>query len=469
MREYTLPKIWKARISKYWDRTIPSNYPKSSSEFSLTYDSDKTKSAVNEMEAQLGTEESVVNEFVDEGLFVSNYFGTYNVSGEDGEYTLLSPEKIETNDDILVLHYDEESEGWEKIEDAELVNGYAWGTVDSFSPIAIFTTKKDIEIVEPDFASGSWLVANGNPIKVFTEDDVVKVANLSNGNVVELGEANIVCGGSVDGSKVNTTNIKVIGVDNNKLSFYAGSYCWDNEDEAKGTTNESINITVVDSKIRSITGAGGRTRVENLNITVQNSSVKSHIGCGETWNTKAKKDANDPKTLGLGSAGWCKNAVINFTDGSYCELVFTGGNTGYSYTDSAKIVAKDSKIDYCVCGGSNGRTRTVTAELDNLEGNIFQTVNRGVVNEAKAVISNSTIPNVFVFGDSTDKTVNGTVESVAINMNAGKYGIKLGVQGGKAPILEDIEVVKYVKVSRSADFEISDNDKDILGNKFIIK
>lgn len=467
MYNYTLPKIWAARVQKYWDKIIPSDYPESSSEFNVNL-KDEDKPAVEKMEDELGTEDSAINAFVEEGNYVSNYYGTWDVEGEAGELTLLSPEKIETDGSIIAAHLNGDT--WEQIEDAHLdSDGYAWGTLESFSPIAIFAVKKDIETAVPDFMGGNtWIVANGNPVKVFTEDGVVKVMNMSSGTVLELGDATVVCGGSIDGTKVDSTNVSVIGVENENFNVYAGSYCWNNEDDTITTTNDTIVVNIMDSKIRAVTGAGGRTRVNNLKINVNNSSIKSHIGCGETWNTKAKKDANTSgENLGMSSVAWCKNVEIMFENGSYCELVFTGGNTGYSYTDNSKITVKDSKIDYLVGGGSNGRTRHTEMVVSGLEGNIFQTVNRGLVDEAVASINDSTIPNLFVFGDATDKTVTGVVNSINIDINKGTYGVKLGVQGGAA--VTDVSPVKAVKISRSADYSISDEDKALLGDKFIVK
>lgn len=467
---YTLPKVWQARVPKYWEKFMPVNYPTSSSEFSLKFASEEDKAAVAEFEETLGTEDSPVAEAIGEENFVSGYVGTYDVSGEAGVRTLLSPEKIETEDQVAAFHYNGES--WDLIEDTELVNGYLWGTLEEFSPIAVVIYKKDIEYVEPDFvASGKWIVANGNPVQAYTdpEDGKIKVKNLSSGKVLEYDGCNDLCGGSVDGTKVSTTNISVIGVnDEANFAIYAGSYCWDNEDENITTTNDSINLTVMDSKIRAVTGAGGRVRVNEYNLKFINSSAKSHIATGETWNTKAKKDANKTgNNLGLNSVAWLKQANIIIKDGSYTELLFTGGNTGFTYTDSANLIVKDSKIDWLVCGGSNGRSRYVSADVANLEGNFFQTNNRGPVDYVVAKINDSTIPNLFVFGDATDKSVTGTTGFVSIDIGKGTYEIKLGTQGGEPAT--NVDPVGYVKYSRSANVTISDEDKQLLGQKLIVK
>lgn len=471
---YTLPKIWQQRIPKYWDKYMPANYPKSSSEFSFKFDTAEETAAVQTFEEQLGTEESVVPELIGETNFMSNYFGTYDVKGEAGELTLLSPEKIETDDAIMVLHLEDDE--WKVVEDAQLIDGYVWGTLESFSPVAIISFKRDIEENTTSWTKNdaACIVANGNPIRVYTDDEeAIQVENLASGKKIALGSTNIIIGGSIDGTKVDTTSISVVGVENASLGFYTGSCCYidqENEDDPLIiTTNKSTSIEVIDSKIRAITGQGGRVRNELLNITVKNSSVSSHIACGESYNTKKNKDENsaDGKDLGFGSNGWCKKAVINL-DGASTQLLFTGGNTGYTYTHETELTIKDSKIDYCIGGGSNGKTDDVKMNITGMTSQIFQTNNRGFVGGVSAKIDDSTIDNLFVFGDATDATVTGiTSGPVAIDINKGTYAIKIGTQGGSTAT--DADPVKFVKYSRSADVTVDADTAAILGSKLISK
>ena len=51
-----LPKLLLGRIQKYWDRIMPADYPYSSSEFSLKFDTDEIKAAVEKFENELETE-----------------------------------------------------------------------------------------------------------------------------------------------------------------------------------------------------------------------------------------------------------------------------------------------------------------------------------------------------------------------------------------------------------------------------
>ena len=98
---------------------------------------------------------------------------------------------------------------------------------------------------------------------------------------------------------------------------------------------------------------------------------------------------------------------------------------------------------------------------------IFQTNNRGPVERVKANLNECSVENCFVFGDATDKTVTGTTEHVAIDLNKGSYNLALGTQGGQAA--SDVTPVEYVKYSRSANITISNEDKVLLGTKLISK
>ena len=141
--QYSLPKLWLARIPDIWDRHMPANYPVSSSEFSLSFGDEETRNAVIEMEHNLGTDESIITEeILPENCVMTGYVGTYDVLAESGVETLLSPERVDT-DNVIAMHYavtdGEENGEWVQIEDIEVRDGYVWGTLTDFSPIAIFT------------------------------------------------------------------------------------------------------------------------------------------------------------------------------------------------------------------------------------------------------------------------------------------------------------------------------------------
>ena len=208
--------------------------------------------------------------------------------------------------------------------------------------------------------------------------------------------------------------------------------------------------------------------MKEFNIIASNSNIKSHIGAGESINQKDGKNVNTYDTIGLGSYSWTRNFNV-VLDNSYCELIYAGTNCGYTYVENGiATLTNGSKADWFIAGGSNGKTTnsTLIVEKDSKVG-IMQSTNRGEVSNVVMKANDSTVDNLFIYGDATDKTVNGIVDKVKVDTGAGKYNILLGTQAGKA--VTTVDEVEYVKVSRSADITISDSDKEILGKKFVVK
>ena len=464
---YTLPKIWLGRIQKYWDKMIPADFPKSSSTFSLKFD-EETKPAVSELENTINTEESPIVDMIPENNYVKNYIGVYDVVGTPNKLTLLSPEKVST-DDVIAIHYNKESSAWEKVEDAKVVDGYVWGTLTSFSPVAIVEVKKDIHVVEAnDIIGKNCIVCEGNTTEVTTnEAGKIVVRNKNNSTEIELEDGMYIIGGSVDGSDIEKTSILIKDVEMPALNVFGGSLFY----KANGESCKvgSVNVEFVNSIVRSVTGSSLMVRTESVNIKATNTEFKSHMGLGESWSDKLKKDVNKPDC----------NYASNFTlkqgnielDGSKVELLFIGGNTGYTFTDNATIVAKESQFDYFITGPSNGKLNTVEADINNCDINIFQTVNRGVVESSKSKFVNSRVENLFVGGDATDNTVTGNTRKIKIDVNAGDgdYTVLPGVEGGKLITVDIVDqIVDTVKVSRNTTFNV-DQVVSVLGDKLIIK
>lgn len=470
---YTLPKIWQGRIKKYWDRTIPGDFPASKSKFDLKFDTQDEIDAVNKFEEELGTEESVVNEFMPEGNFLSGYLGIYDVNGPKNEKVLLNPEKVTTNDPFIVLHY--ENEEWKQIEDVELIEGYIWGVVpsdedeDGFSPIAVVFYKKDMEIATLDWFNGDLLVANGNPVRItMTNNNQIIATNTSNGKEINLSEKNIksVVGGTVDGSDVDTTNVSVVGANAETFRFYAGSMYYSDAEDAKSAKVNNANITFIDSRAMIITAGVGMVRTENYNATLNNSYAYA-LASGQATISKLGKDVNGSLDVTLASAQWTKNANIVINDS---EVVwgYTGGNTGYTYTVNANLVATNANITGgFTCGGSNGRSDNVNVVFDNVVATSYISVNRGITDKVNTKIKDSTIDLIAVYSDIDDQATGG-VNSVSLDIDKGTYkSIIVGKNYDK--LATDANNVNYVKISRSADYAISDNDLGILGDKFIVK
>lgn len=471
--EYSLPKIWMGRIQKYWDKIMPSNYPVSSSEFALKFDTVEEKAAVEKLEDTLGTEESVIKELVPEGTVVSSYIGTYNVTGTPDEETLLSPEKV-NSDNILALHYDIESDTWSKVEDAHVVDGYVWGTLESFCPIAIVEYRKDIHKENVDNNEDA-VVCEGNIVKITQKDEsTLLVSSESTGTVIELtvGSKNIpIVGGSYDGSVVESTNVSVVGVTCPKLYIIGGSYFYSDEEGFVPATNKNASVNVIDSTIDSIAGMKGAVRVDNFNYTLKNSTLK-YIGAGNSYVAAKKKDVNK-KDCSFASNAWVKNVKGTIDTTEIATNTFLGGNSGYLYVDSIDVTATNSTFNYFIMGGSNGFTKNCTVDMKNSSAKIYQTTNRGGVGAMDAEFTGCTIDKLFVGGDATDSGVDGTTESIKYEINSADndtYTICLGTEAGKLLTTDDVKnIVKYVKASRSANVTVETDVANVLGDRYVVK
>jgi hypothetical protein len=461
---YTLPKIWMGRIQKYWDKFMPTDFPASASEFSLKFDTPEVKDAVEAMEASLETEDPVIAEFIPENNVLSGYVGTYNVTGEPGVLTLLSPEPVNSNN-IIALHYNAEEDKWEQIEDATVINGYAWGTLDSFSPIALFTYRKDIHIEStvnvPAITNvSSFLVCEGNTVKIYLdENNKVMVSSESTGTVLELTERTIVIGGSADGTPIDKTNIFVKGLKNNSIvnKVIGGSiYIKDGF-----TTVGEVNVTGKDTVIGALTGSYGAVKTMKVNFDLDN-VLLSFFGCGEGYRQIGTINPS------FASRCWAKDVSMNLKD-VRCSLAFLGQNCEYFYVDSTSATVEGGNFDYFILGGSNDGTKDTSAVLNNAKIGIFQTTNRGNVANAKATFAGCSVENLFVGGDATDKSVTGTTGKLRyeINGSEGKYNIVNGTEAGA--LLTNADIVDVIKVSRAADITIDDELKAILGCKYIVK
>lgn len=467
---YMLPKIWMGRVQKYWERVIPSNFPVSDSTFSVKFETKEIADAVAKMEDEISTENSIVKDAIPENTVVTNYVGTYNVESEPGKLTLLSPEKVDS-ENIVAMHYNKESGSWEKVDNIQIIDGYVWGTLESFSPIAIFEYKNDVVLLSEleGIPSGvDILVANGNTINI-TETEDGKVVASTGFKDVEITNPTYVVGGSVDGSPVEKTNVMIHNV--NKSGFIdkiiAGSFFFNLE---KSTTVNSVNLTILNCKgVGCATGSSGSVRTNEANINIIDSEIQ-WIGAGESWNEVFKKDVNKPD-CSFASLAWAKKVTGILKNVVISDLFFMSGNTGYFYVDDVKYMISGSKLPYLICGGSNGKTNTSSVEVIDSDINIFQSVNRGKVVSSAAKFNGCKVKNLFVGGDATDSTVTGTTDKIRIDIGtSGEYNIVNGVDNSLPLDFDKSQkIVDAVKVSRSANINIDNNLLGILGAKYSIK
>ena len=465
-----LPKVYLAVIDKYWYKTVPTDYPASSSEFSLKFD-DNDREAVELMESQLNTEHSIVlPSDVAENCALNNYLGTYNVTGTPGEETLLSPERTSDTDiDVNAYHYNEEINGWEKIEDAHIAeNGYVYGTVNSFSPISIFTVRKDTYfLTKGPYVNKPTFVANGIPIIVSVDDEGKSIVTDGYGKVTEIPINTLVVGGTVDGSDVESTSVSVVG---NPLisAIHAGSEHSSKSDTSAKVKKASVSISNYTLGYIGLTGSYGAVRTEELNITIKNSKI-SFMGTGEsiTANTDANKE--DKENASFSSKAWVKDVNI-LLDNASMQLGYISGNCGYMYNDNTVATVKDCNIDYLLACGSNGHTNKVQVTVEGGTYDYFQTTNRGIVDNVSTKIKDATINHFFPTGDSTDSTVTGIIKKVKLDVTNGSMNLYPGTNGGVVINNQDAKnIVESFKISRNTDVNYMENSDIVFSDIIKIK
>ena len=235
-----LPKLWLQYIQRYWDRKVPEDYPKDTGvKFSTYFESKEVQDAVNEMEKNLVDEEKSIlvtskeeeQKVIKEGQAIDEYIGTYDVSGTPGESVLLSPEKV---DDSIVgavaFHFvkaDDSAEEpkkedkWEVVKDVTVKDGYVYGKLESFSPVAVFTLRrsayccKDQETENKLWNDRKVFVCNGVPCTIKAKDgdnsDGKRIVIDDLGNETEIEKKTVIIGGSIDGTDLESTSLTFIG------------------------------------------------------------------------------------------------------------------------------------------------------------------------------------------------------------------------------------------------------------------
>ena len=445
VRRRLLPKIWLAKIPRYWEKRVPKGYPAGTSEFSLPEVTEE-KVAIEEMEAKIGTEESIVSpDVVPEHEAVGKYLGSYFVEitipvdeeaeeseeekecpkegeatveipedpdapvvevtdadaateepapeEEDTEeevfVTLLSPVKVRDKftTDAVAYRYNDEEQTWDAIDNVEVVDGYVYGTLEESGVVAAFTIRKDSYL---DTSKSMWpadvYVCNGIKNRIYKDEEDRIIAETAYGTKTELTEDTYVVGGSYDGSSVESTDLTVIGV---KLAKVIGGSYYDLDDEHKNHT-KSIRLICKDVEtVYSFTGAGMWNCVDDIYIELDN--------CVD-WQYK-----ENPRIIG----------------GSGCQETFRGGKAANKtmadsekgllanqWVKHSKIVMKNCKIDVVYTAGDNGYCYTKDAEL-YVDGGEYIWFCNGQ--------SNGTVDNVYT------EVKNAHIEYLNDN-NRGHYG-----------------------------------------------
>ena len=523
-----LPKLWLARIQKYWDIKIPTGYPDSSSIFSFA--TGDAKAAVIDMESHLDTEDSIIDpESIPDRQAVGNYLGSYVIECEEGERTLLSPVRVPANavgvlayrlnntdepggtfeDPVVVEEEEEGSVGgitppamveeeeddeptrevaetpaetpketpvtkesaWVKLENVEIVDGYVWGETVSGSPVAVFVLRKDSYVDD----SRSQLdmpvyICNGIPTKVYKNAEDKIVAENAYGKITEIDSTYGIIGGSYDASPVETTDVAVFGgVTLNTV--VAGSW-YSVAGENFKNHSKLVKVSIKDSTIGLVTGAGVWNSADEVVMNLENTKVTRGMGSQMThYKGKTANGTLAESEKKLLANQWVKKATVTVKN---CEIyvLYGGANNGYCYTKEAYLYADNCKCTYLSTTQSNGTIDYNYNEITNCEVEYLNSNNRGHAGDVKVIFKGIKSPNMWVFADPAPDKEMADIKTIDIDMDA-TSDVKLAVGA-----ISNVEVtteavakehIKALRISRSAKVEYIDNADKILKNIISIK
>ena len=113
---------------------------------------------------------------------------------------------------------------------------------------------------------------------------------------------------------------------------------------------------------------------------------------------------------------------------------------------------------YLTAGGANGYTETANIKLTGGKIGVYQTVNRGTLNNATVKVAGSSIDKFYVGGETEDKSVTGIINNINTHLVSGNIKtLDPGTSNG-TPISID---TKNYKVTSTNDIKIS---KDNIGS-----
>ena len=224
----------------------------------------------------------------------------------------------------------------------------------------------------------------------------------------------------------------------------------------KSSTVTNANVIINGGTISNAVAGGGyfNAKVNESNIqmnsgtalTVQGGGMASGKIDGVNYSVGTKEDSeNSPNRTEIA------NVTIN--GGKVTYGVF-GGGQGYSYTGTVNLTISngDMSNSYVTAGGSNGYTGTANVKLTGGKIGVYQTVNRGTLDNATVKVAGSSIEKFYVGGETEDKSVTGVINNVHTHLLGGTIGtLDAGTSNG-APITIDnknyaVDATNFVKIT----------------------
>ena len=250
--------------------------------------------------------------------------------------------------------------------------------------------------------------ANGTPI-VISEIDGNTTITWNGGNQIVPNTVSVFGGGN--GGNYESSQITMESGTVQNLVAGGLGYSAD-----KSSTVTTANVIINGGTISNAVTGGGyfNAKVNESNIqmnggtalTVQGGGMASGKIDGVNYSVGTKEDSeNSPNRTEI--------ANVTISGGKVTYGVF-GGGQGYSYTGTVNLTRSDGDMSnsYVTAGGSNGYTGTANVKLTGGNIGVYQTVNRGVLDNATVKVAGSSIGKFYVGGETEDKSVTGVINKI---------------------------------------------------------
>ena len=293
--------------------------------------------------------------------------------------------------------------------------------------------------------------ANGTPI-VISEVDGNTIITWNGGSQIVPNTVSVFGGGN--GGNYNSSKITMkSGTVQNLIAGGLG-YSAD-----KSSTVTTANIIINGGTISNAVAGGGyfNAKVNKSNIqmnggtalTVQGGGMASGKIDDVNYSVGTKEDSEN-------SPNRTENAKVTISGGKVTYGVF-GGGQGYSYTGTANLTISDGDMSnsYVTAGGSNGYTGTANVKLIGGKIGVYQSVNRGTLDNATVRVTGSTIGKFYVGGETEDKSVTGVINKINTLLFSGSIeSLDSGTSNG-SPITVDN---KTYSVAATDSFKITNDN-----------
>lgn len=241
----------------------------------------------------------------------------------------------------------------------------------------------------------------------------------------------------------NGVPITITGIDSskNRVSWNGGDMEISTKANVFGGSHDSetilqeTSVTMESGTVNAVIGGGlHSSHVVNSNVVIHGGSIPSQVVGGGA--SSLVKDGH-PWYSGDAKNSPCivENANVVINGGNNYSLVF-GGGEGISYTGRAAVTinAGDFSNAYVTAGGSNGYTNNAVLNINGgTNYNVVQSVNRGSMESAELNVTDGTISNFYLGGETPDSGVTGTIGSVKANITGGMI---TNIQKGKSGSVE---------------------------------